>query len=205
MEDGNVITSDKEKADLLNGYFANQTRPPRNNIPLPPLSLITDAKLQDITINPTIVKKVLENLNPNKANEPDGISNRILKECASSLSGPLSIIFNKSLLLGVFPNTWKDGIVSSIFKKGDRQSKVNYRPISLLSCTSKVFERIVFNEMYQYFVSNNLLNACNSGFKKNDSTVNRLLAMLDSIYRGLEERKDVILILLDISKAFDKV
>ena len=107
--------------------------------------------------------------------------------------------------MGIFPNTWKDAVVTAIFKKGDRQSKANYRPISLLSCISKVFERIVFTNMYQYFVSNNLLNDCNSGFKKHDSTVNRLLALLDSIYRGLEERKDIILILLDISKALNKV
>ena len=142
----------KEKADLLNGYFTNQTKPPDNNIPLPPLTYLTDAKLQDITINPAIVKDILEDLNPNKANGPDGISNRILKECASSLSGPLSIIFNKSLKLGIFPEIWKDAVVSSIFKKGDRQSKANYRPISLLTCISKVFERIVFNDMYHNFV-----------------------------------------------------
>ena len=128
-----------------------------------------------------------------------------MKECASSLSGPLSIIFNKSLQLGIFPDIWKDAIVTAIYKKGDRQTKVNYRPISLLSCISKVFERIVYDVMYRYFVSNSLLNSCNSGFRKNDSTVNRLLTLLDSIYRGLEERKDIYLILLDISKAFDKV
>ena len=84
-------------------------------------------------------------------------------------------------------------------------SDIITRPISLLSSISKVFERIVFNDLYNYFVSNDLLNDCNSGFRKHDSTTNRLLALLDSIYRGLEERKDIIMILLDISKAFDKV
>ena len=107
--------------------------------------------------------------------------------------------------MGLFPDNWKDALVSAIFKKADRQLKSNYRPISLLSCLSKVFERIVFSDMYEYFVSNGLLCECNSGFRKNDSTINRLLALLDSIHKGLENRQDVILILLDISKAFDKV
>ena len=107
--------------------------------------------------------------------------------------------------MGIFPDQWKRAMVSAIFKKADRRLKSNYRPISLLSCMSKVFERAVFNDLYEYLVSNNLLCDCNSGFRKNDSTINRLLALLDSIYRGLEEHKDIILILLDISKAFDKV
>ena len=106
---------------------------------------------------------------------------------------------------GYFPSSWKEAMVTAIFKKNDRQDKTNYRPISLLSCMSKVFERIVFNFLYDYLVKNGLLNEHNSGFRKNDSTVNRLLALLDSIYKGLEEHKDIILILLDISKAFDKV
>ena len=97
IDDGKIFTSDKDKADLLNDYFTSQTIPPNINTPLPPFSYFTDARLHDITINPTIVMEVLEKLNPNKASGPDDINNRILKECASTLCGPLSIIFNKSL------------------------------------------------------------------------------------------------------------
>ena len=70
---------------------------------------------------------------------------------------------------------------------------------------SKVFERIVFNFLYNFLVANGLLNEHNSGFRKNDSTINRLIALLDTCHKGLDEKEEVILILLDISKAFDKV
>ena len=73
-------------------------------------------------------------------------------------------------------------------KKNDRQDKTNYRPISLLTCMSKVFERIVFNHLYNFLVTNELLNNHNSGFRKNDSTINRLIALLHSIHIGLDEK-----------------
>ena len=70
---------------------------------------------------------------------------------------------------------------------------------------SKVFERLVFNVLYKYLVDNNLLNEHNSGFRQNDSCINRLIALLNSIHNGLDDKEDIILILLDVSKAFDKV
>ena len=70
---------------------------------------------------------------------------------------------------------------------------------------TKVFERIVLNDMYEYLTTNKLLSDRNSGFRKNDSAINRLLALLDGIYKGLDDRKDIFLILSDISKAFEKV
>ena len=70
---------------------------------------------------------------------------------------------------------------------------------------SKVFERIVFNQLYNFLVDNRLLNKHNSGFRKNDSTINRLISLIHSAHMGLDDKKDMILILLDISKAFDKV
>jgi hypothetical protein len=96
-------------------------------------------------------------------------------------------------------------MISAIFKKIDKQIKSNYRPISLLSCISKVFERIVFNVLYSHLKDNNILNEYNSGFKDQDSAINRLLAITDSIYKGLDQKKDLLLVFLDISKAFDRV
>ena len=66
-------------------------------------------------------------------------------------------------------------------------------------------ECLVFNIMYEYFIDNNLLTRLNSGCKQNDSTVNQLVNIVHNIYKGLDDKSDVCMIFLDISKAFDKV
>ena len=151
------------------------------------------------------ITKVLLNLNVNKASGPDGIGNKILKNIAYSISRPLSMILNKSLQLGRFPEQWKLANVVPIYKKNDRSVASNYRPVSLLSNLSKVFERLVFNKLYEYFDTQNLLTERNSGFKKQDSTINQIIHITQRIYNALDDHKDVCMIFLDISKAFDKV
>ena len=205
IENDTLITDDTEKANILNNFFVSQTIIPPSDIPLPDFEYLTNSRLGQITTTPEIVKKILLGLNTSKASGPDKISNKILKLCADTLCKPLAYLFNKSLKLGYFPLKWKIALVTAIFKKLNRQIKTNYRPISLLSCISKVLERIVFIDMFKYFFVNKLLSPYNSGFKPNDSTVNRLIALLEAVYQGLDESKEIILVLLDISKAFDRV
>jgi hypothetical protein len=115
---------------------------------------------------PNMVRNVLLQLDILKASGPDQISNKILKECANSLCAPLALLFNKSLEIGIYPSSWKEALVTAIFKKLNRQLKYNYRPVSLLSCISKVFEKLIFNSTYTHLLTNNLLDEENSGFKK---------------------------------------
>ena len=96
-------------------------------------------------------------------------------------------------------------LAAAMLKKSNRQIVNNYRPISLLPCISKVLERIVFIALFRHFFANRLFATCNSGFKPADSTINRLLILLEQIYLGLDKSKEIIMVLLDISKAFDRV
>jgi hypothetical protein len=205
MENDVQIQEDQDKATILNDYFISQTKLPNTNVPLPPFDYITEARLDHIEITPVIVRNILLKLDVSKATGPDEISNKILKECASSICFPLSELFKKSLELGIFPSSWKEAMVTAIFKKQNRQLKANYRPISLLSCISKVFERIIYNTTYNYFRSNHLLNIHNSGFQRDDSAILRLLSLTDSIYQGLDNHDEILLVFLDVSKAFDRV
>jgi hypothetical protein len=205
MENDLLIDEDTDKAELLNNYFAAQAQTPISNTPLPPFSYLTESRLSDINITPHSVKQVLLSLDISKATGPDNISNKILKECADSLSKPLTHIFNRSINLGIFPDSWKEAMVTAIFKKLNKQHKENYRPISLLSCISKIFERLIFNKTYQHMRDNKLLNENNSGFQKDDSAILRLLSLCEAIYNELDKSHEMLLLFLDISKAFDKV
>jgi hypothetical protein len=146
-----IIHDDKDKATLLNDYFVSQTKIPDSKFPLPPFSYTTDARLSNVEITPSIVKQILLNLDISTATGHDQINNKILKECASSLCTPLSELFNKSLDLGIFPSNWKEAMITALFKKQNRQLKINYRPISLLSCISKVLERIIYKKNLHAF------------------------------------------------------
>jgi len=206
VENGSLISKPCDKANVLNAYFVEQSFievPPHHS--LPRLVYKTDFRLDAVETTPNEVKKILLSLKVKKANGPDGISNLILKKTAEKISIPLAHIFNRSFEMGYFPSSWKCAHVQPLFKSKDRQDKTNYRPISLLPCVSKVQERIVYKRLYEYCESHNLLNERNSGFRQNDSAINRLLYITQNVYKGLDEGKDICIVFLDISKAFDKV
>ena len=90
-------------------------------------------------------------------------------------------------------------------QKNSRQVKSNYRPISLLPICGKIFEKIVFDSLYKFFIENNLISENQSGFRPGDSTINQLLEITNEIYKSFENVKETRAVFLDISKAFDKV
>ena len=92
-------------------------------------------------------------------------------------------------------------------KKGDKQLIKNYRPISLIPICGKIFEKIIFNNLYCYLNANNLITKNQSGFRPGDSTTNQLLYLTNEIHEAFENHKslEVRAVFLDISKAFDEV
>ena len=102
---------------------------------------------------------------------------------------------------------WKLANVTPIFKKGDKQLIKNYRPISLLPICGKILEKLIFNQLYSYLNTNNLITKNQSGFRPGDSTTNQLLYLIDEIHQAFDctESLEVRAVFLDISKAFDKV
>ena len=113
--------------------------------------------------------------------------------------------FKQALLTGVFPSEWKKENIVCIHKKGDKQNINNYRPVSLLSICGKIFERLIFNEMFIYFSANKLTSKNQSGFQPGDSCINQQLSFTHEIFRTFDNGLEGRSIFLDISKAFDKV
>ena len=207
LENDNLVSEDDRKADIFNNYFASIASLDHSE-PLPKLpdfQFLTDARIQNIQTSELEVQRLLSKLNVHKSTGPDAIGNWVLKHCSSSLCKPLTALFNKSLSDGIFPSVWKQANVCPVFKKGSKSDKSNYRPISLLSNMSKILEKIVYKRLYEYLTDNDLLTKQNSGFKKNDSTINQLLKIVHQIYQDINDGKDTCKVFLEVSKAFDKV
>ena len=197
--------TDIEKANTLNNYFSSISNIDDSQARLPPFSKKTDKQLYNFTITEQDTIDVLSNLNINKANGPDEISHRMLKETVKTICVPLTIIFNRSIQENIFPDFWKDSHVMPLFKKGDKNIVSNYRPISLISCVGKVMERVVFKYIYNYLHANDLIYAKQSGFLPGHSTVYQLIDIYNQICSAFDERKSTCIIFCDISKAFDRV
>ena len=129
----------------------------------------------------------------------------MLKICVDEIKLPLKLIFEKCINSSTFPDVWKRANVQPVHKKDSRQLKTNYRPISLLPLLSKIFEKILFDSTYRFLNDNMLISENQSGFRPNDSTINQLLSITNTIYENFEEHAETRAIFLDISKAFDKV
>ena len=206
FHENKLITDFKEKAELFNYFFVNQCSLSSNNSVLPTnLPQLTSKCLDSIHFSSSDIVKIISRLDPNKAHGHDMLSIRMIKLCGNSICKPLSIIFKDCLSEGKFPHEWKKANVVPVHKKGNKQSLENYGPISLLPICSKIFERLIYNEMFTFFTENNLISPNQSGFRPGDSCVNQLLAITHEIYKSFDEGFEVRGVFLDISKAFDKV
>ena len=125
--------------------------------------------------------------------------------CDKAICKPLHLIFSSCIESGIFPTEWKKANVVPIHKRDDKQNVKNYRPVSLLPIFGKIFERLIYNEMYSFFIENDLISSNQSGFKQGDSCINQLLSITHDIYQSLDQGYEVRGVFLDISKAFDKV
>ena len=168
---------------------------------------LTQSRLNSIDVNENEVLNIIRALNIHKAHGYDDISIRMIKMCDKSLLKPLTLLFENSIKSSSYPDIWKRSNIIPVHKKNDKQLVNNYRPISLLPCFGKIFEKIMFNKIYHFLLEENLLNPNQSGFRLADSCINQLLAITHEIFEAfdcnpsLEVRSDF----LDISKAFDKV
>ena len=149
------------------------------------------------------VEKVMQNLASKNSSGHDGISARFLKKILAIITPPLTHIVNQSLCTGIFPDRLKIAKVIPLFKKGDQHVLDNYRPISLLLVISKVFEKIVYNQLFNYFTDNNLFYSSQYGFRSLHSTELASLELIDRVFQHLDTGQLPLSVFLDLSKAFD--
>ena len=115
------------------------------------------------------------------------------------------MIFNSSLEKGVFPDIWKLARVTPIFKSGSKKDVNNYRPISVISIFSRMPERIVHDQIFDFLLENNVITKNKSAFRKRYSTITSLICSADHWYESFDNKTLNLTIFLDLKKAFDTV
>ena len=203
-ENGQLYSAPKDKANILNNQYKSVfTREDTTNIPTPSGKPTPD--MAEIIVTEEGVRRLLVKTNPHKASGPDQIPARILKECAEELTPILTIFFQKTLDEGQLPDDWKRANVSAVYKKGDRHCAANYRPVSLTSICCKIQEHIITSCLMKHLNQHNILVDNQHGFRAKRSCETQLVTLIHEIAANLESGTQTDLIILDFSKAFDKV
>ena len=205
IENDRTASTVQGKPEMINHYFSRRSTllDEQNQS----LSIIPNATsiLSEIVISHQDVTDAIAAVDPSKANGPDLVSPRLIREGAPFLAAPLSTYFTQLIRQSVFPSAWRLANVTPIFKKGDPSNPANYRPMSLLSCLGKLMERCVHKILYNYLISKDLLSPLQSGFVKDDSTINQLTFLYNDVCKALDDGKEVHAVFCDISKAIDMV
>ena len=203
----NLVTNFKDKAKIFIDFFSKECQPIPNNSTLPSIqSFETSNRLSTVVIDSKKILKLIQGLNSNKAHGHDGISIRTLKLCGPSVKKPLSLLFNNCLTDGVFPKDWKKADVFPVHEKGNKRLVSNYRPVSLLSIFSKIFEKLI-DCIYYFLDQHCLLKANQSGFRPGDSCIHQLIAITCNIFTAFDANPSLEVhdIFLHLSKPFDRV
>ena len=201
-----IYTQNADKANLLNDHFSSVFT--KSNIPsdqIPSLENNPYPVITPLLIEENSVRLLLQNLDSHKAQGPDGIPARFLKETSNHIAPALTLIFNASIQQGKLPTDWKKAFVVPVFKKGSHTDPSNYRPISLTCICCKIFEHIIVSSISQHASNHNIICNEQHGFLKNHSCETQLLETVNDLSASLNSNNQIDLLLLDFSKAFDKV
>ena len=201
---GKVHQDPKVKATMLNDQFCSVFSDPSKE----PAKIHESKRIptmNNIKVNIRGVEKLMANINPNKATGPDEIPGKVLKLGAKELAPTLSMLFQASLDQGKVPDDWKAANIVPLFKKGDKTCPENYRPVSLTSITCKLLEHIVHSTIMDHFEANQILIEVQHGFRQKRSCETQLITTCSDFIQNIEKKSQTDAILLDFSKAFDKV
>lgn len=157
------------------------------------------------TITPVDVQQIIDGINSGCSAGPDGLEIKFFKLASHVLSLPLADIFNLSLATCETPRSWNCIRVIPLYKGGDITDMNNYRPISIINSVTKMFEKLIFNQLSKYLNDQTLLSPHQSGFRSNFSTTTALLKFTNDILSASDSNMPTGAIFIDLTKAFDMV
>ena len=214
LEGNNVLETKAFRiAKLMNEFVINKVKTIRLGIASAQVNLSECLKLMvgkrcSLTlshVSKETVKKVLKSLKNSRSVSVDELDNYSVKLAADFIFEPLHHIITLSIMQNEFPTNWKYTKVIPLHKKDSQLERKNYRPVSLLSPLSKVLEKVVFTQIYEYFTNNKIFHPNLHGYRRNRSTQTAMFQMYDRWVRTAAQGQVSGVVLLDLSAAFDLV
>ena len=157
------------------------------------------------SVTPSEVLRHLNNLPANKATGLDKMPCRLVKTAAPTIAKSISLIFNCSVATGIAPSDWKAARIIPIHKAYSKDDLHNYRTISVISTIAKVFERMVYTQLYDYLSKNNLLYKYQPGFRRFQSSTTALSDATIEWFINMDNGKLNSVVFLNLPKPFDTV
>lgn len=212
MSEGELISDNIEISNVFNSHFSNIGASVSNRAPKVTkdfMDYLPPPQPRSIFLKPTspieIVNTVIH-MNSKKSTDINDLSIYLLKKVIQYVASPLSHIINLSLETGRFPDAFKITKCIPIFKnKGSRLDPNNYRGISIINCFSKIFEKILSEQLITFLNENDFFDHKQFGFLRNRSTNMALIRLLNEITSAINEDKIALLTCLDVEKAFDSI
>ena len=209
-KDGVEITNPRDIANLFNQSFveigpklANQIPPvdlnPCASIPIQQQSMFTAC------VKENEIRQIIAKLKNKKSTGFDNIPSHLLKETDVIIAPFLVALVNKTLTTGIFPNSLKTARVVPVFKEGQSSEPLNYRPISILSTLSKIYEKVIYNRLYGYFDHFDLFYKNQFGFRPKRNTVDAIAEFLEKTRTADNDKSYNSCVLIDLKKAFDTI
>ena len=206
-----TLTNDKQLiADKFNQYFSGIPTEINSNLPPPNVNFetyLSGSFSSSFFLRPMNIEELIKLIS--ELNDTGGgflqIPPKVLKSNAQVLSGTLCDIYNLCISKGYFPKKFKISQVTPVFKGGDKQCISNYRPISILSPFSKLFEKFIYKQLMHYFETKDILRAEQGGFRAGCTTDVSIGKLLQFIVSDVDGGRFGISLFLDFQKAFDLI
>ena len=209
--DGSKMTDLLKIANNFNKYFTSVASEITKKIPRTPkspLAYLSNRNMESFFISPCTsneVSLVIQALKNGKSSGPNSIPIKLLKILEPHISVDVAILINESFETGIFPDKLKIAKVIPVFKKGLTSKNSNYRPISLLSIFSKLFEKLMHKRLYRFLEICDALFCMQFGFRSGHSTDHALISLTETIKSSLDNKRFGCGIFIDLQKAFDTV
>ncbi|XP_037029672.1 uncharacterized protein LOC119069658 [Bradysia coprophila] len=201
---GKKATTNAEKSHIFAEYFQSvYVEHPNDPSILDFINARNDNNCHDIASTQELVKFVLSGLDVNKGSGHDGVSSLFLRKCAINLAGPLNIIFNQSLTEKRYPDAFKIGQLTPVYKSGRKTDVTNYRGVNVMPNLAKVFERVVFMQMK--LVIPHDIELSQHAFIPGRNIESNLMELSVVAHDAFDQNAQLDTFNVDISKAFDKV